>query len=77
MNEQDGMNIRGREHLTPVERHRLNRAKQICDQISQEMGFDMEGVEQIAACVDFVHGHIDEPELWERTRAEMEHRLTA
>jgi hypothetical protein len=77
MNEQDGMNIRGREHLTPDERHRLNRANQICDQISQDMGFDMEGVEQVAACVDFMHGHIDEPELWERARAEMEHCLTA
>ncbi|MBT8407277.1 MAG: hypothetical protein KJP05_07460 [Deltaproteobacteria bacterium] len=77
MKEQDGINIRGREHLTPDERHRLNRANQICEQISQEMGFEMAGVEQVAACVDFMHGHIDEPELWERARAEMEHRLTA
>ena len=77
MKEQDGIHIRGREHLTPDERHRLNRASQVCEQISQEMGFDMETVAQVAACVDFVHGHIDEPELWERARAEMEHRLTA
>ena len=76
MNEQDGITIRGREHLTPDERHRLNRANQICEQISQEMGFDLETVAQVAACVDFVHGHIDEPELWERARAEMQHRLT-
>ena len=77
MSEQDWINIRGIEHLTPDERQRLNRANQVCAQVSQEVGFDMEGVEQVAACVDFVHGHIDEPELWERARAEMEHRLTS
>jgi len=77
MNEQDGINIRGIKHLSPDERHLLNRANQICQQVSQEVGFHMEGVGQVAACVDFVHGHIDEPELWERARAEMEHRLTS
>ena len=77
MNEQDGINIRGIKHLSPDERHLLNRANQICQQVSQEVGFHMEGVGQVAACVDFVHGHIDEPELWERARVEMEHRLTS
>ena len=76
MNEQDGINIRGIEHLKPEERHRLNRANQICRQVSQEVGFKLEGVEQIAACVEFVGGHIDEPELWERARAEMEQRMS-
>jgi hypothetical protein len=77
MNEKDGINIRGREHLTPDERHRLNRANQICEQVSQEVGFEMETVEQVAACVDFVHGQIDESELWERALVEMKERLTA
>jgi hypothetical protein len=77
MNEQDGITIRGREHLTPDERHRLNRANQVCAQVSREVGFDMEGVEQVAACVEFVHCHIDEPKLWERARAEIHNRLTA
>jgi hypothetical protein len=77
MNEKDGINMRGREHLTPDERHRLTRANQICEQVSHEVGFDLDTVEQVAACVDFVHGHIDEPELWERARVEMEERLTA
>jgi len=76
MNAQDGINIRGIEHLTPGERHRLNRANQICQQVSQEVGFHMEGVEQVAACVEFVSGHIDEPALWKRARAEMEHRMS-
>jgi len=76
MNEQDGMNIRGIEHLTPDERHRLNRANQICQQVSQEVGFDLEGIEQVAVCVEFMSGHIDEPELWERARAEMEYRMS-
>ena len=76
MNEQDGINIRGIEHLTPDERYRLSRANQICQQVSQEVGFHMEGVEQVAACVEFVSGHIDEPELWERARAEMEQRTS-
>jgi hypothetical protein len=77
MNEKDGITIRGREHLTPDERHRLNRASQICEQVSQEVGFDLETGAQVAACVDFVNGHINEPELWKRARAEMQHRLTA
>lgn len=75
MNEQDGIHIRGIEHLGPDERHRLNRANQICRQVSQEVGFHMEGVEQVAACVEFVNGHIDEPGLWERARAEMEQAM--
>ena len=76
MNQQDGINLRGIEHLTAGERHRLNRANQICQQVSQEVGFHMEGVEQVAACVQFVSGQIDEPELWELARAEMEHRMS-
>ena len=76
MNEQEGIHLRGIEHLTPEERHRLNRANQICQQVSQELGLDMEAVEQVAACVEFVNGNIDEPELWDRARAEMEHRLS-
>ena len=76
MSSQDGINLRGIEHLTPDERHRLNRANQICQQVSQKVGYHMEGVVQIAACVEFVSGHIDEPELWERARAEIEHRMS-
>ena len=60
MNEQDGITIRGREQLTSDERHRLKRANKTGVQVCQEVGFDLEGVEQVTACVDFVHGHMDE-----------------
>jgi hypothetical protein len=74
MGEETGVYIRGMEHLSPDERYRFARAKQICEQVSQEVGFEMDFLEQVAACVDFVHGNIEEPELWEKARMEVEQR---
>jgi hypothetical protein len=71
-----GVYIRGVEHLTPEERQRLRRAEQICGQVSRDAGFDLDSLEQAAACVDFVHGSIDEVELWDKARAEIEQGLT-
>jgi len=69
MNEQDGITIRGREQLTSDERYRLNRANKTGVQVCREVGFGLEGVEQVATCVDFVKGHMNEPEFWERACA--------
>lgn len=74
MEEQAGVYMRGLEHLSPDERYRFARAKQICMQVSQEVGLEMDFLEQVTACVEFVHGYIDEPALWEKARVEMEQR---
>ena len=72
MEDQAGVYTRGLEHLSPDERYRLARAKQICEQVSQDVGVEMNFLEQVTACVEFVHGNIEEPELWEKARVEME-----
>ena len=70
-----GICMRGIEHLAPEERYRLKRANQICEQLSQEVGFDIEAVEQLAACVEFLRSYIDKAELWGRAQGQMEYRL--
>jgi len=72
MERQSGIYLVGNEHLSPEERYRERRAWQICEQVSKEVDFDLESLGQVNACVQFVYGHIDEVELWERARAEME-----
>jgi hypothetical protein len=71
MERQSGGHLIGTEHLSPEERHRERRARQICEQVSKEVDFDLDSLGQVNACVQFVYGHIDEAELWERARAEM------
>jgi hypothetical protein len=72
MERQSGGYLIGTEHLSPEERYRERRARQICEQVSKEVDFDLDSFGQVNACVQFVYGHIDEAELWERARAEME-----
>ena len=72
MERQSGIYLVGTEHLAPEERYRERRAWQICEQVSQEVDFDLHSLGQVNACVQFVYGHIDEAELWEKARAEME-----
>lgn len=72
MERQLGGYLIGTEHLSPEERYRERRARQICEQVSKEVDFDLDSLGQVNACVQFVYGHIDEAELWERARAEME-----
>jgi hypothetical protein len=74
MHGETGVYIRGIEHLSPEERYRLRRARQICGQVADDLGVELEALEQVAACVDYVHGHGQETELWEKARAEMERR---
>jgi hypothetical protein len=74
MERQSGSYLVGTEHLSPEERYRERRARQICEQVSKEVDFDLDSLGQVNACAQFVYGHIDEAELWERARAEMEHR---
>jgi hypothetical protein len=72
MNGEAGVYIRGIEHLSPDERHRLRRAAQICDQVADDVGVRLETLEEVAACVEYVHGHVQEAELWEKARTELE-----
>jgi hypothetical protein len=74
MNGATGVYIRGIEHLSPEERHRLRRAEQICGQVADDVGVETEALEQVAACGDYVHGRGGEAELWEKARAELEQR---
>ena len=74
MERQSGIYLVGTEHLSPEERYLERRARQICEQVSKEVAFDLNALGQVNACVQFVYGHIDETELWERARAEMEQR---
>jgi response regulator RpfG family c-di-GMP phosphodiesterase len=74
MNGVTGVYMRGIEHLSPEERHRLRRARQICGQVADDVGVEIEAIEQVAACADCVHGHGEEAELWEKARAELERR---
>jgi hypothetical protein len=76
MERQSGSYIIGTEHLSPEERYRERRARQICEQVSHEVGFEMDSLGQVNACVQFVYGHMDEAELWERARTEMEQRTS-
>jgi hypothetical protein len=72
MERQSGLYLIGTEHLSPEERYRERRARQICEQVSKEVDFDLDSLGQANACVQFVYGHMDEAELWERARKEME-----
>ena len=74
MNGEAGVYVRGIEHLSPDERHRLARANQICSQVADDVGFKLEALEEVAACVEYVHGHVPEVELWEKARTELEQR---
>jgi hypothetical protein len=74
MNPQTGVYLRGIEHLSPGERYRLWRAAQICNQVAAEVGVKIEGVEEVAACVEYVHGNVEETELWHAARAELNKR---
>ena len=76
MEETVGVYLLGTEHLSPEERYLERRASQICEQDSQEVGFEMDSLVQVNACAEFVYGYIDEAELWERARAEMEQRAS-
>ena len=71
MERESGLYLIGTEHLSPEERYLERRARQICEQVSQEVGFDLDSLGQVNACVQFVYGHIDEAELWDKARAEM------
>jgi hypothetical protein len=62
--------IRGYEHLTPEEKHRARRADAICDAAFEEVGVKMDVFQRLPVWVEFVEGHIDEKELWERVLAE-------
>jgi hypothetical protein len=72
MERESGLYLIGTEHLSPEERYLERRARQICEQVSKEVDFDLHSLGQVNACVQFVYGHIDEAELWEKARAEME-----
>ena len=72
MERQSGGYLIGTEHLSPEERYRERRARQICEQVSKEVDFDLDSLGQVNACVQFVYGHIDEVELWDEAREEME-----
>jgi hypothetical protein len=74
MNGEAGVYIRGIEHLSPDERHRLGRAGQICGQVADDLGVKLEALEEVAACVEYAHGHVQEAEIWEKARAELEQR---
>jgi hypothetical protein len=74
MDGETGVYIRGIEHLSPNERHRLRRADQICGQVADNVGVELEAIEQVAACIEYVHGHLQETELWEKARTELEQR---
>jgi hypothetical protein len=74
MNSQTGVYLRGMEHLSPDERHRLRRAEQICDQIADEAAVKLDAIEEATACVEYVHGQLDEVNLWERASAELKQR---
>ena len=74
MEKQSGSYLIGTEHLSPEERYRERRARQICEQVSKEVDIDLDSLGQVNACVQFVYGHMDESELWERAHAEMEQR---
>lgn len=74
MERESGLYLTGNEHLSPEERYLERRARQICEQVSHEVGFEMDSLGQVNACVQFVYGHMDEAELWERARTEMEQR---
>ena len=74
MNGETGIYIRGIEHLSPEERHRLRRAAQICEQVADDVGVELEALEEVAACVAYVHGQVQEAELWEKARSEMRRR---
>ena len=66
--------IRGIEHLSPDERHRLRRASEICGQVADNVGVELEAIEEVTACVEYVHGHMQEAELWEKAHTELEQR---
>ncbi|HVO84043.1 MAG TPA: hypothetical protein VMU60_06440 [Syntrophobacteria bacterium] len=74
MNGETGVYMRGIEHLSPEERHRLRRAGQICGQVADDVGVELEALEEVAACVEYVQGQVQEAELWEKARTEMERR---
>jgi hypothetical protein len=76
MERESGLYLTGYEHLSPGERYLERRARQICEQVSHEVGFEMDSLGQVTACVQFVYGHMDEAELWERARTEMEQRTS-
>jgi hypothetical protein len=79
MEEQSGIVLIGTEHLSPGERYRERRASQICEQVSEEAGLELDSLGQVRTCVEFIYSDMDEAELWQRARAEVvaRHRGTA
>ena len=71
MKEDEGVHLRGIEHLTPNERRRAERAAMIYEQVARDLGLKKEFFGDQCGWLEFMETDMSEARLWDVARDEL------
>ncbi len=68
---EEGIYLRGYEHLTPNERTRARRADKIYGAVAREVGVEMDAFYSLCGWLEYLETDMEDAQLWETARVEL------